>query len=330
MPVQHGQEPDYKELSSKVLQQLRQLYRSVHTIIIDEISMVSANTLTSIHRRLCTLKQNTDFFGGLNIIVIGDFYQLKPVRGRFAFHNTILWDLFQPFILHVNMRQQNACEYRDLLNRIRIGKVITSDVQTLTTRLIDANDNTFEGALRIFPTRNEVYAYNREKQLTFNANIITVQAHHSFTSDDMNSKSSDNDTESYVPEDDRTEAGGLPRILQFTLQTRVMLLRNIATDQGLVNGALGFIQHIEYEDNSPIAIYVRCDDPNIGQIGLLRNQDHNAIPIEMITQQFHSRGRSLSRTQFPLAPAWACTCTIHKVQGITCDKIVIDLGKKSV
>jgi len=80
LPVQHGSEPSYKELSSKTLQELRSLYRSVHTLVIDEISMVSSQTLVYIHRRLAAIKGNDDFFGGLNVILIGDFHQLKPVQ----------------------------------------------------------------------------------------------------------------------------------------------------------------------------------------------------------------------------------------------------------
>ena len=321
LPVQHGREPEYKELSNQSLQKLRSLYRSVHTILIDEISMVSSNTLTYVHRRLCTLKESTEFFGGLNIIVIGDFFQLKPVRGQFAFQNTILWDLFTPCMLNVNMRQNKATQYRDLLNRVRIGQHSVADVSTLVSRLIENDNSSFEGALRIYATRKEVEMYNMLKQDAFNSNTITVHAHHTYTNSHLTSNSND-DIELHIPQDDR-KAGGLPRVFQFTEQTRVMLLRNIATEHGLVNGALGFVQHADYENDIPIRIYVRFDNSSIGRV--MHNAEHNAIPIEQISQEFHSNGRSICRTQFPLAPAWACT--IHKVQGITCSKIVINLGK---
>ena len=65
-------------------------YRDVHTIIINEMSMVSYETLEFIHQRLTEIKGTDDtevYFGGLNIIAIGDFYQLSPVRDRFVFQN---------------------------------------------------------------------------------------------------------------------------------------------------------------------------------------------------------------------------------------------------
>ena len=91
----------------------------------------------------------------------------------------------------------------------------------------------------------------------------------------------------------------------------------------MVNGALGFIQHIEYVNELPSRVFVRFDDENIGRLFI--NATQNAIPIEKISQDFHFKSRSLTRTQFPLLPAWACT--IHKVQGISCDRIVVSLGR---
>lgn len=99
LPVQHGNEPNFYELSGKSLKKLRFIYSYVHTLIIDEISMVSAKTFEYIHRRLTSIKDNDKPFGNLNVIVIGDFLQLRPVKGKYAFENSILWSTFKPFIL---------------------------------------------------------------------------------------------------------------------------------------------------------------------------------------------------------------------------------------
>lgn len=103
-----------------------------------------------------------------------------------------------------------------------------------------------------------------------------------------------------------------------------MLIRNIATDYGLINGALGFVHHIEFAESKAFRLFIRFDDEIIGRI--FQDATHNAISIDKISQEFYYRGRSMIRTQFPLLPAWAAT--IHKVQGITCDKIVLGLGKR--
>ena len=128
LPVEHGNFTKYTKLSAERLHQLRLLCKDVHTIIIDEISMVSYETLGFIHQRLTEIKGTDDtevYFGGLNIIAVGDFYQLPPVRDRFVFQNgrgyvpasTHLWrDLFTMVELHTNMRQRNDTTYSEVLN----------------------------------------------------------------------------------------------------------------------------------------------------------------------------------------------------------------------
>ena len=147
LPVEHGNLTRYTKLSAERLHQLRLLCKDVHTIIIDEISMVSYKTLGFIHQRLTEIKGTDDtevYFGGLNIIAVGDFYQLPPVRDRFVFQNgrgyvpasTHLWrDLFTMVELHTNMRQRNDTTYSEVLNRIRTGDHTSDDVKLLRTRL---------------------------------------------------------------------------------------------------------------------------------------------------------------------------------------------------
>ncbi|MEW8546654.1 MAG: DUF6570 domain-containing protein [Candidatus Thiodiazotropha sp.] len=318
LPVQHGKQPAYRELSSKSVQDLRRYYAAVHTVIIDEISMVSSETLLFIHRRLCTIKNNPDSFGGLNIIVIGDFFQLKPVKGLFAFENTLLWSLFDTYVLQVNMRQRSSDGYNELLNRIREGIIIKEDLNTLSSCLINDDNSDFNGVLRVYPTLSQVSSFNKKQQNKLSPAFVLINAEHEVHNGQLGINQNIDD---FIPDDDRN-AGGLPKTLTVSVGTRVMLIRNIATDQGLVNGALGFVQYIEFENENPVRIFVRFDDESIGRSFI--NSDHNAIGIERISQEFYSESFSIYRIQFPLLPAWATT--IHKVQGITCERIVVDLG----
>ena len=113
MPIQHGYRTDNAQLSSATLRKLRLSYNNKHTIIIDEISMVSAFMLEQIHLRLQFIKDNELPFGGMNVILVGDFFQLRPVRGKFAFTHEIIWPLFTPFFSpeHASIWRFNICQF---------------------------------------------------------------------------------------------------------------------------------------------------------------------------------------------------------------------------
>lgn len=159
LPVQHGYRFNDTQLSASVLKKLRIDLKNKHTIIIDEISMVSSNMLELIHNRLQTIHCCEEPFGGINMIVVGNFFQLRPVRGDFAFKHELLWHLFTPFFLRQNMRQCGDIEYAKLLNRIRIGQLTFNDVETLKSRIITQN-NLNSNLLYIYSTRKQVENHN--------------------------------------------------------------------------------------------------------------------------------------------------------------------------
>lgn len=102
-----------------------------------------------------------------------------------------------------------------------------------------------------------------------------------------------------------------------------MLIRNIFTSKGLVNGAIGYVTKLELVDEKVTQIYVKFDDLNIGK-GLQHASINNSIAIEPICTEFYYKGRAIIRHQFPLIPAWAST--IHKVQGATLERVAISIG----
>ena len=106
-----------------------------------------------------------------------------------------------------------------------------------------------------------------------------------------------------------------------------MLIRNIYTSQGLVNGVMGFVENIEVnpETLTPRVIYVKFDDDTVGKI-LQSAENNNVIPIEPIQSKYLFEGRIIIREQFPLQSCWGCT--IHKLQGTTLQHAVVSIGSK--
>lgn len=121
--------------------------------------MVSSSILTFISRRLSEISDNNLPFGGYNVITVGDFFQLRPVKGNFAFENILLWRLFEPFFLTKNMRQNANATFFNLLNRVRFGLPSELDITILKSRLIRESTD-YENMLHIFPLRKQVEQYN--------------------------------------------------------------------------------------------------------------------------------------------------------------------------
>ena len=121
------------------------------------------------------------------------------------------------------------------------------------------------------------------------------------------------------------DAGGLEPVICIAHGARVMLSANLWVEVGLVNGALGTVEAICYEGdqrppNLPIAVTVKFDSYSGPTL------PDGTVPITPLRRTWFSTTKPCSRLQIPLKLAWAVT--IHKSQGLTLDKAVIDIGKK--
>ncbi|XP_053989989.1 ATP-dependent DNA helicase PIF1-like [Hylaeus volcanicus] len=129
--------------------------------------------------------------------------------------------------------------------------------------------------------------------------------------------------------------GGLLHTILLAEGSRIMLRRNISVSDGLINGAMGLIKKFIWpalrrdqleQGELPDSVLIEFDDKSIGN----RFKDIDGyIPISPVTATFQAtRGYGdVERRMFPLILSWAVT--VHKLQGTTLDKAVIDLGKKN-
>ena len=234
LPVEHGKRTAYRKLAGERLHGMRHLWKSVTTIIIDEISMVSYQTLNFVHQRLTEIKGTDDtevLIGDLNVIAVGDFFQLPPVRDKFIFQedngynpgSTHLWrDIFTMVELTINMRQMGDNTYSQVLGRIRTGQQTPDDI-----------------ALRLLPLNVMVDEYNthRLRQLAQASTVFEFKGEHSIVDSDSARESYGvvqhvDVPERLIPPDDN-DCAGLPRSLKLAVGAQVMLRRNILCEDGL-------------------------------------------------------------------------------------------------
>lgn len=166
----------FQPLSDEKLSSLRSRLAKLQLMIIDEVSMVSADMLYYIHRRLEEIKgtKNSDTrFGNCSILAVGDLFQLKPVMAKQIFelpqnsyaklHGSIWKEVFSLVELVEIMRQKEDKSFAELLNRARTGQLTNTDIEVLSGRVVTKGSNAckhVEDFLHVFPTNKEVDQHN--------------------------------------------------------------------------------------------------------------------------------------------------------------------------
>ena len=310
-------------------------------LIIDEVSMVGAIRLLEINQRLQQIKRApiNSIFGGVSILAVGDFYQLPPVSQSPLYHRITqgyaqfygsgsLWiDQFQMVELAEIMRQRGDLLFCELLCRVRTASCTPADIATLKSRQITTDDPDYPThALHVYKFNADVDKKNSEMLNILPEEVVTytVKAY-----DTQGGQTSHIDLTKLS--NNRNETGGLHTILKLAVGARVMLTVNIDVSDGLVNGARGEVVHVVTNNNVQVSlVLVKFDSIQVGQhaiqLSTYRNIYRNAVPIQRQQVVFFAKGKrgsEITRLQFPLTLAWATT--IHKVQGLTLDEIVVNM-----
>jgi ATP-dependent DNA helicase PIF1 len=328
----------YEDLPVQSLKAMQQKFKGVHYLIIDEKSMVGLKQLTWIHRRLQAIKANDEWFGGMNVVIIGDFCQLPPVANTALFSTKVnvgnsdhtlgqvLYKKFNKTItLEVVKRQggedKEAIAFRTALSNLRMSRSTVKDWQLLSSRvaskvrLTDEDLTRFETALRIYQKRVEVQSYNHLRLKELNNPVLILRAAHrghgasSGTTDD---------------------AGNLSATIPVSINSRVMLLENIWAECGLFNGAIGTVRDFVWVDSADLtkdalfAVLVAFDGYDGPELLLDPETGQKLVPIFTSTREWTRGTVQCKRTQFPLDVAYAIT--IHKGQGISVDCAVLSLS----
>ena len=202
--------------------------------------------------------------------------------------------------------------FRRILLRLRDARLTEDDWKQLMKQTSAQVPDLapFATALHLYPTIEAVVEHNVARLRASGQPIATIKAIH--TGPNAAKASSD-------------DAGGLEAIICLAHGARVMLTANLWVDMGLVNGAVGTVVAICYSTGGgpphlPVAVMVRFDSYHGPTL------PDGTIPITPLRRTWSASGTSCSRLQLPLKLAWAVT--IHKSQGLTLDKVVVDIGKK--
>lgn len=238
-------------------------------------------------------------FGGIQLLVFGDFLQLPPVSGKFVFTSDSWKNAnFECVELVANFRQINDERFQLILKELRYGKFSDAANHILCSLDRDVPSVSEDNITKLFSTRSDVEEINalRLSLLVGNLNLFPSEVFSSYSLWD-----SAGDTENL---DKHTLA---EKSLKLKENCRVMLIKNLKQD--LVNGMIGKV--VGFEGASILVLF-----------------DGSVQPTSIFKEQFIVSSRNKKdavRLQFPLILSYALT--IHKSQGMTLDYVSIDLIK---
>lgn len=318
-----------EDLCKKIKRNKKAITRWLRTkvLIIDEVSMVDGDLFDKLSRIGSTLRKKSDPFGGLQLIVTGDFFQLPPVttkgEPKFAFEAD-LWStaIHRTFNLTKVFRQRDET-FVEMLNEMRFGKLTARSIQKFRSlaRPIAYDDGV--EATELFPRREEVDRSNRTRmgQLSGEKHLY---------------RANDGGTITEPTQRDKLLSNFMaPKELEVRLGAQVMLIKNY--DEMLVNGSLGTI--IEFSTTDDWAAYDPIEAaekkkkssastlvfPVVEFLLVGGGKRKQLIQPEQWKVELPDGEVQVSRSQLPLIPAWAMS--IHKSQGQTLERVKVDLGK---
>ena len=293
----------------------KKVLRQLEILVIDEISMVRCDTLDAIDTILRYIRQRpSERFGGVQLLFIGDMLQLPPVikeqewnllsdyyNGQYFFDSKVLQEEPPLYIEFNKIYRQKDEGFITVLNQVRNNELDDTGIQLLESRYQ--------------PT------FRRKKQDGY----IILTTHNNKASEINTSQLNELDTklfnyEAEVQDEFSDRAYPAEQTLYLKVGAQVMFIRNDSADKGkrFFNGKIGIISCLEKDK-----IFVQCDGKS-SEIEVHKEKWENIrYTLNKSTRQLDSDVLG-SFTQYPLRLAWAIT--IHKSQGLTFEKAIIDAG----
>ena len=286
------------------------LLREIEVLIIDEVSMLRADVLDMMDFSLRFIRRNNQRFGGVQMLLIGDLYQLPPVvrdehilkmfyHSPFFFDSLAIKDIPLLTIELTKVYRQSDESFLEILNAIRDGDVANIDFEHLNERF-NPDFNAGEEAYIYLCSHNKIADdINQQKLAEIKADPSTFEA-----------KLFGDFKENQYPNE---------QFLELKVGAQVMFIRNdISGEKKYFNGKLGEISAL---DENEIKVILEGSGREITVKREVWEQKKYSLDNEKNIKE-EVLG---SFEQFPIKLAWAVT--IHKSQGLTFDKVIIDAGK---
>lgn len=312
--------PDDRRLNQDFYETFRyksdkiKMIRNLELLVIDEVSMVRCDLLDVVDIILRRIRKRPIPFGGVQVLLIGDTFQLPPVvppndwsvlhrfyDSEFFFSAQAMSQVKPLYIELKKVYRQKEQDFIDVLNRIRVGKQDNSDIQLLNTKL--DNGSSFEKSesyITLTTTNDSADSENRKRLKELPSESAFFEA-----------EITGNFPENNYPTDSN---------LELKVGTQVMFIKNNWA-KGYFNGKIGKVSEfkkecitVEITDEHDEIVPITVEPFTWENVLYTWNEEEKTIE-ETVTGTFK---------QYPLKLAWAIT--VHKSQGMTFEKVIADVG----
>lgn len=295
----------------RIREEKRKIMNNIDAIIIDEVSMVRCDIVDAMDRVLRMVRKSSEPFGGLQMIFVGDMFQLEPITLQedrnilrrfykddcyYFYKASVIQRYSLPKIEFKRIYRQRDPVFIDMLEHVRKGCVTALDLQKLNSRYVFEDERNPKMKITLTTTNRMAEEINDTKLNQLEGEEKTYTA--------------------IIQGDIKSCAGVAQETLTLKVGAQVMLTRN-DLERRWVNGTLATVESMDDEK-----VKVRLDNGSTYEI--------TTVKWDSIEYKYNNDTKELEQEivgyiiQMPLKLAWAIT--IHKSQSLTFDRVAIDLG----
>lgn len=286
-------------------------WKNADMLIIDEVSMLSKEMFDKMDKIAKILrKTHSRSFGGIQLVVCGDFFQLPPIVGedlcdedKFVFCSKVWQKMFKHNTIELTeVVRQKDMEFVTILNKIRKG-IIDEKVTNLLESRVNVHYNSNIIPTQLFSMKHEVERINKSYLMNLEGDVVPYK----WCEYVVDGKTLTKQKQNYYIKQWENHCS-CEKILLLSVGAQVVLLHNkFQEEYNLINGSRGVV--IDFEQDDPIVEFKSV-----------------TLRIPKHTWEFKAQDSCFKYNieQYPLKLAWALT--IHKSQGMSLDCVVIDIS----
>lgn len=281
-------------------------WQETEILVIDEISMLDGDTFVLLEKLARRARGSDKPFGGLQLLICGDFLQLPPVDAKQFPFETEAWKQVGLITAELEqvMRQKGDDTFLDMLHQVRVGICSQSTTLALKKCCVGNKPLPLDGILptRLYCNNSDVDAENAVRLSQLDGAMVELHAVDQWIEN--------------CPDGARTKMEDLmekkaPKVLKLKLKAQVILTKNIPA-KGVMNGTRGVVEAWGTKKDGLPCPLVRCDNGQVIQVE----------PVGYTQNGVGGKGELL-RIQLPLKLGWALT--VHRAQGCTLSRAELQL-----